>query len=129
MRARVVRGEISLPRGLAILDPLSYLDFLSLQARSAVVLTDSGGIQEETTVLGIPCRTIRENTERPVTIDFGTNRLAGTRRETILAAWREHLAAPKKGRIPPFWDGQAALRSQGALRHYFANGKRSSRDA
>ncbi len=102
-----------------LLDPLGYLDFLSLQAQSAVVLTDSGGIQEETTVLGVPCLTLRDNTERPVTIECGTNRLAGTARESILIAWRESVTRPKKGQIPPFWDGEAGTRAHAALREHF----------
>jgi UDP-N-acetylglucosamine 2-epimerase (non-hydrolysing) len=102
-----------------LLDPLGYLDFLSLQAQSAMVLTDSGGIQEETTVLGVPCLTIRDNTERPVTVDCGTNRLAGTSSASILEAWRQAIAEPKQGRIPPLWDGLAGERSRTVLQHYF----------
>jgi UDP-N-acetylglucosamine 2-epimerase (non-hydrolysing) len=108
-----------LSENIHLLDPLGYLDFLSLQAQSAVVLTDSGGIQEETTVLGVPCLTVRENTERPVTIESGTNILAGTSRESILKAWRESVNSPKIGRIPPFWDGKAGERAHGVLRNYF----------
>jgi UDP-N-acetylglucosamine 2-epimerase (non-hydrolysing) len=102
-----------------LIDPLGYLDFLCLQAQAAVVLTDSGGIQEETTVLGVPCLTIRENTERPVTIECGTNRLAGTSRQSILKAWKESGVAPKKGQIPPLWDGRAGERARVVLRQYF----------
>jgi len=104
---------------LQLLEPLGYLDFLCLMAASAVVLTDSGGIQEETTVLGVPCLTLRENTERPVTIEQGTNRLAGTTSGTILAAWEESKRDPKQGRIPDLWDGQAAQRCLEALRAAF----------
>jgi UDP-N-acetylglucosamine 2-epimerase (non-hydrolysing) len=102
-----------------LLDPLGYLDFLCLEAQSAVVLTDSGGIQEETTVLGVPCLTLRENTERPVTIECGTNRLAGNSKESILKAWRESVTRPKTGQIPPFWDGDAGTRAHAALLEYF----------
>ena len=91
-------------------EPLGYLDFLGLMARAGMVLTDSGGIQEETTALGVPCITIRENTERPVTIDVGTNRLAGTRGIDILAAYRELRTHSSHGRRPELWDGQAAGR-------------------
>ena len=78
---------------------------------ATLVLTDSGGLQEETTALGIPCVTIRENTERPSTVDIGTNYLAGTDPGSILAAAREILSGhPKKGGIPPHWDGHAAER-------------------
>jgi UDP-N-acetylglucosamine 2-epimerase (non-hydrolysing) len=109
----------SLSENIHLLDPLGYLDFLSLEAQSAVVLTDSGGIQEETTVLGVPCLTLRENTERPVTIECGTNLLAGTTRASILAAWRESVKRPKAGRIPPLWDGKAGERASAALRKHF----------
>jgi UDP-N-acetylglucosamine 2-epimerase (non-hydrolysing) len=93
-------------------DPLGYLDFLGLMARARLVLTDSGGIQEETTALGVPCVTLRPNTERPITVKLGTNRLAGVRRPDILAA--VGLAtAPESGAslpLPPLWDGRAAYR-------------------
>ncbi len=102
-----------------LLDPLGYLDFLCLEAQSAVVLTDSGGIQEETTVLGVPCLTLRENTERPVTIECGTNRLAGNSKASILKAWRESITTPKTGQIPAYWDGDAGTRAHAALREYF----------
>jgi len=89
-----------------------------------VVLTDSGGIQEETTALGIPCLTLRDNTERPVTIDEGTNILAGTCKNSILAAWAEMKRTPKTGRIPKYWDGNAAARCLEVLRAYFSHGSR-----
>ncbi|MCG8403907.1 MAG: UDP-N-acetylglucosamine 2-epimerase (non-hydrolyzing) [Phycisphaerales bacterium] len=92
-------------------EPLGYLDFLKLMASSALVLTDSGGIQEETTILKVPCLTLRENTERPVTITEGTNRLVSPKTELILAAYREQLARPiDSGRTPKFWEGRAAER-------------------
>jgi len=91
--------------------PLSYIDFLSLWKDAALVLTDSGGIQEETTVLGIPCFTIRENTERPITIEQGTNTLVGTKGRGILEAYRKFKkGGGKKGRIPKLWDGKTAKR-------------------
>ena len=94
-----------------ILPPMSYLDFLRLWKDSALVLTDSGGIQEETTALGVPCFTIRENTERPVTIEEGTNTLAGASGEGILRAYSDFKKGlRKKGRIPDLWDGKAAGR-------------------
>ena len=96
---------------LRILEPLGYLEFLKLTADAAVVLTDSGGIQEETTILNTPCLTIRENTERPVTIEQGTNQLVGTDRDKILDAYRAIRQAPPTDRPPPEkWDGQAAQR-------------------
>ena len=123
-RARLDGGVPLSPR-LHLIEPLGYLDFLSLEAQSSVVFTDSGGIQEETTVLGVPCLTIRENTERPVTIECGTNRLAGTTQSSILKAWDESKRNPKKGRVPPLWDGQAGERIHAVLRHeYLAAGCR-----
>ena len=102
-----------------IVDPLGYLDFLRLMSRAAVVLTDSGGIQEETTALGVPCLTLRQNTERPVTVEQGTNRLAGTSKETILAAWESHQRQPKRGQAPPLWDGHTASRCVDTLAEFF----------
>jgi UDP-N-acetylglucosamine 2-epimerase (non-hydrolysing) len=96
---------------IKILHPLSYLKFLALWKGAKIVFTDSGGIQEETTVLGIPCFTLRDNTERPITIDEGTNILAGTEKETILKAYSTFkLGNIKQGRIPELWDGKAAKR-------------------
>jgi len=108
---------------LRLLEPLGYLDFLSLEAGSSLVLTDSGGIQEETTVLGVNCLTLRDNTERPATVEVGTNRLAGTRKDSILAAWREMQASTRRVQIPPLWDGQAGARSREVLRQHY-NAKR-----
>ncbi|HZP23601.1 MAG TPA: UDP-N-acetylglucosamine 2-epimerase (non-hydrolyzing) [Terriglobales bacterium] len=116
---RAAVGNPAIPSSVRLLEPLGYLDFLSLEAGSALVLTDSGGIQEETTVLGVPCLTLRDNTERPSTIELGTNRLAGTKKESILAAWREMQASPRKAQIPPLWDGQAGARSREVLRKYY----------
>jgi UDP-N-acetylglucosamine 2-epimerase (non-hydrolysing) len=120
-RARLNSHIDAHPR-IQLIDPLGYLDFLSLMSDSSVVLTDSGGIQEETTALGIPCLTLRDNTERPVTIEEGTNILAGTRKNTILAAWAEMKRTPKEGRIPKYWDGNAAARCLEVLRAYFSRG-------
>lgn len=92
--------------------PLSYLDFLRLMSEARLVLTDSGGIQEETTILGVPCLTMRENTERPVTIEHGTNKLAGTDPARILTMAMDTLETePGPGRIPELWDGKAAGRT------------------
>ena len=97
---------------LHLIDPLGYLDFLRLYSGARLVLTDSGGIQEETTSLGIPCLTLRENTERPITIELGTNKLVGSKRETIVAAARTALnsSSTNNPRIPPLWDGRTAER-------------------
>ncbi len=91
--------------------PIGYLDFLCLLSRATLVMTDSGGIQEETTALGVPCLTLRENTERPITISEGTNLLVGSDPCKIVAAAQDILAGKgKAGRIPPLWDGHAAER-------------------
>jgi UDP-N-acetylglucosamine 2-epimerase (non-hydrolysing) len=96
---------------LRLIPPVGYLDFLCLLDRSALVLTDSGGIQEETTALGVPCLTLRENTERPITVTEGTNQLVGQDPMKIVTAAREILAGKiKSGRVPRLWDGQAAER-------------------
>lgn len=96
---------------LILTDPLGYFDFGKLVSSSHFVLTDSGGIQEETTVYGIPCITLRENTERPVTVWEGTNELAGCDTDTIVALARKILDGKwKEGRIPELWDGKAAGR-------------------
>ena len=100
-----------LPTGLRLVDPLGYLDFLGLLDSARLALTDSGGIQEETTALGIPCFTLRENTERPITIVEGTNRLVGSDPEKLRAALAEALAGPARiDRRPALWDGHAAER-------------------
>jgi len=94
-----------------MIEPVGYLDFVKLMRYSSMVLTDSGGIQEETTALGIPCLTIRDNTERPITVTVGTNRLVGTRPQRILAEARDALRHGAVGaRIPDRWDGKAAPR-------------------
>jgi UDP-N-acetylglucosamine 2-epimerase (non-hydrolysing) len=101
--------------GIEIIEPQGYLDFLCLMKHARIVVTDSGGIQEETTALGVPCVTVRDNTERPVTVELGTNLLAGTRRETIRQAIRRQLASKRTVRIPEMWDGRAAARIVGIL--------------
>jgi len=101
---------------LRLIDPLGYLEFLALQASARVVLTDSGGIQEETTALGIPCLTLRGTTERPITVAEGTNTVVGTAPERILSAVDDILAGRAKvGRIPSLWDGRAGERTADAL--------------
>ncbi len=93
-----------------MVEPQGYLDFLCLMKNARAVVTDSGGIQEETTALGVPCVTVRDNTERPVTIEMGTNLLAGTRRETIRAAIQRQLAFRGSRVVPEKWDGRAGAR-------------------
>ena len=105
----------AVPRGIRLVEPLGYLDFLALQAGARLVLTDSGGIQEETTVLGVPCLTLRDNTERPITITEGTNQLVGRDPERIRAAALATLESPPAPRRPELWDGHAADRIADAL--------------
>ena len=103
--------DLQLSNNISLFSPLSFKESLFLWKDARVVLTDSGGLQEETTALGIPCVTIRENTERPITIKMGTNILAGTKKETILKAFEEAIARPKdQFKVPPKWDGRAAER-------------------
>jgi UDP-N-acetylglucosamine 2-epimerase (non-hydrolysing) len=123
-RTRKNLGEFGLLKAgggggrVRLVEPLGYLDFLRLYSGARLVLTDSGGIQEETTALGIPCLTLRENTERPVTVELGTNRVVGTDPERIVAEAEGALAKDwRKGppRVPPLWDGRAAERILDAL--------------
>ena len=103
--------RISAMQNLVLLDPIGYLDFMKLMHDAKLVLTDSGGIQEETTYLGIPCITLRENTERPVTIDVGTNVLVGSDTELVVSEAKKIISGQsKKGQVPDLWDGKAAER-------------------
>jgi UDP-N-acetylglucosamine 2-epimerase (non-hydrolysing) len=118
-RARLcASGKALDPQRWHVTDPLGYMDFMKLTAGAAVVLTDSGGVQEETTVLGVPCITLRDSTERPVTIAEGTNRLTGTNREAILAAFAESRVR-RTARVPRLWDGRAAERIEQTLAEIF----------
>jgi UDP-N-acetylglucosamine 2-epimerase (non-hydrolysing) len=120
-RARMLAANIAAdPAQILVVDPLGYLDFMKLMSGAQVVLTDSGGIQEETTVLGVPCITLRNNTERPVTITEGTNRLAGTDPAAVSEAFRALRREGRKGRVPALWDGQAAERIVRILRDLFS---------
>jgi UDP-N-acetylglucosamine 2-epimerase (non-hydrolysing) len=97
--------------GLRMIDPLGYLDFLKLMSSAAAVLTDSGGIQEETTILKVPCLTLRDGTERPITAEVGTNTVVGTDTAKMISAWRVALAGrDRQVQTPPLWDGKAAQR-------------------
>lgn len=101
-----------------LLDPLGYLDFLALMNSTSIVLTDSGGVQEETTYLGVPCLTVRPNTERPVTLQVGTNRLVASNRDAIVSAVREVMSRQtENGRKPEYWDGSSASRIVDVLAH------------
>ena len=107
----------SSPAGLRLVEPLEYLEFVALQAQARMVVTDSGGVQEETSALGIPCITYRENTERPVTVERGTNRLVGMDPGALLSAARDVLAGrhPTPRTSIPLWDGRAGSRAAAAV--------------
>ena len=107
--------------GLRLIEPLGYNDFVTLFSRARLVVTDSGGIQEETTALGIPCLTMRDSTERPITVTEGTNVVVGTDRDRVARALDDILAGKGKiGRVPEGWDGHAALRIVDALECFLA---------
>lgn len=108
-------------RGLTITEPMGYLEFLSLVSESRAVVTDSGGIQEETTYLRVPCITMRDNTERPITVDVGSNVLAGSSAAGARSALDEALNGDlKRGQVPELWDGRAGVRVATTLKHEFA---------
>jgi UDP-N-acetylglucosamine 2-epimerase (non-hydrolysing) len=108
-------------KGIRTMDPLGYLEFLNLESTATVVLTDSGGLQEETTILGVPCLTLRHNTERPVTITHGTNIMVGPDKARILEAFRRIMIGDWKPSGPPeYWDGHAAERIVRVIREFRA---------
>ena len=112
-RARIASldGRLAALRGLRLIEPQPYLDFVKLMAGARCVLTDSGGIQEETTALRVPCLTLRETTERPITVTRGTNRIVGVDPDAIFRAWREVARGRwPAGELPELWDGKAAER-------------------
>jgi UDP-N-acetylglucosamine 2-epimerase (non-hydrolysing) len=118
---------VASPR-IAILPPQGYLEALGLLAKASLVLTDSGGIQEETTALGVPCLTMRANTERPITVEQGTNTLVGRDRERTLRLVEEILKnGGKRGRVPEYWDGRAAERIAEHLAHWLVQEKATIR--
>jgi UDP-N-acetylglucosamine 2-epimerase (non-hydrolysing) len=116
-RARMREFGIAAPPNVRLLEPMGYVDFLRLWSNARLVLTDSGGLQEETTALGIPCLTLRENTERPITVEQGTNQIVGSDPERIKNAVRSILrgADTRARRVPELWDGRAAERIVEAL--------------
>jgi UDP-N-acetylglucosamine 2-epimerase (non-hydrolysing) len=110
-RKRMEENGIAVdPQRVLLIDPLGYLDFLLLEAEASLVLTDSGGIQEETTILGVPCLTLRENTERPITITHGTNTLVGLDPDAIRRAAERVLRGNARPSAPPLWDGRTSER-------------------
>jgi UDP-N-acetylglucosamine 2-epimerase (non-hydrolysing) len=114
------RGILEISKELKLIEPLGYLDFLKAMRHARIVVTDSGGIQEETTVLGVPCITVRENTERPITIEMGTNVLAGAEPARIRSEAERILGgAVRAHRVPPLWDGCAAGRIADVIERSF----------
>jgi UDP-N-acetylglucosamine 2-epimerase (non-hydrolysing) len=109
-RTRSTLDRMSLHPGVRVIDALGYLDFVALEASARVVLTDSGGVQEETTALGIPCLTLRETTERPITVSHGTNTVVGTYPDRIVGECLRILRDGVEPRMPDLWDGHAASR-------------------
>jgi UDP-N-acetylglucosamine 2-epimerase (non-hydrolysing) len=113
--ARLADSGISLPVNVLTVEPLRYLDFIGLLDGAQLALTDSGGVQEETSVLGVPCVTLRDNTERPITCELGTNRLVGTNPTAVRAGVEEALATARRPAEIPLWDGKAADRIASVL--------------
>lgn len=123
-RKNLDRSGLAFER-VKVTGPIPYLEFLGLMADAALVLTDSGGIQEETTVLGVPCLTLRPHTERPITVEQGTNRLVTERtRERIVAAADEVLADPPEATRPELWDGRTGERIAGVIEAWWEDGGR-----
>ena len=114
-RQKMDEFKLTFSGNVILLLPLNFKESLYLWKDAEAVLTDSGGLQEETTALGVPCVTLRENTERPITVEMGTNVLGGTTKESILHAYRESLAKASKAAVPPYWDGKASERIWGVL--------------
>jgi UDP-N-acetylglucosamine 2-epimerase (non-hydrolysing) len=114
--------------GVCVVPPMSYLQFLRLQSQATLMITDSGGVQEETTALGIPCLTVRENTERPITLSVGTNLLVGLDGRRLVEEARKVLRGEgKKGHVPELWDGHASARIVRTLVDKIASGQAAKR--
>jgi UDP-N-acetylglucosamine 2-epimerase (non-hydrolysing) len=113
-------------RGIRLIGPLPYLDFVRLETAAALVITDSGGVQEETTAMGVPCLTVRNNTERPITVDEGTNQIVGLEPAAIVsAACRVLSGSVKTGRLPKLWDGHSARRIVSTLCRRYGSRRRA----
>jgi UDP-N-acetylglucosamine 2-epimerase (non-hydrolysing) len=118
--ARLEAAGVEIPEGIRLLEPMDYADFIALEAEARLVITDSGGVQEETSVLGVPCLTYRDSTERPITVELGTNRLVGVDPDALDDAIAEEIAASTHSSPPeiPLWDGKAGPRAaQAVLEH------------
>ncbi len=115
--ARIDEAGLRVPPGVMALAPLGYLDFIALEAEARLVITDSGGVQEETTALGVPCLTYRDTTERPITVELGTNALVGVDPDALAECARDALALPTSYEAPeiPLWDGDAGPRAADAI--------------
>jgi len=124
-RTRLLAAEVPLEAlsvaGLLFTEPLGYLEFLQLEAAAAFVATDSGGVQEETTALGVPCLTLRDNTERPITTSHGTNKLVGANPDALPAEVDAILSGrTRRGTVPELWDGKAGERAANAIKSFLA---------
>ena len=128
-RTRAKLEGLAAPEGVQLIDPVGYLEFLSLESTARAVLTDSGGVQEETTFLGVPCFTLRDNTERPVTIESGTNTLLGLDPRAIGTIPARLTEWTPSGRVPEMWDGKAGERAADAIAALIAGASDRSRVA
>jgi UDP-N-acetylglucosamine 2-epimerase (non-hydrolysing) len=116
-KSRLEAAGVEMPEGIRLLEPMDYADFIALEAEARLVITDSGGVQEETSVLGVPCLTYRDSTERPITVELGTNRLVGVDPDALDDAIAEEIAASTHSAPPeiPLWDGKAGPRAAQAV--------------